>query len=105
MSLITLELENKYLKEKIIKLELIIKIQMERCESCGKTKHDTCDYCGKDIIIVDSTCEKCGKNGKMYHHSTTDDCEELCETCSKGNCPKKEREHCYICRYDSDETF
>ena len=101
-----LELEIKTLKEKIIKLELIIKNQIETCNSCGKKRNDTCNYCGKDIIDNEpyAPCKKCGTNGTLYHHSTNDnDCEELCETCSKGNCPKNERRNCYICRYDMSD--
>jgi hypothetical protein len=103
-----LELENKFLKEKIIKLKLIIQHQIESCDSCGKRKCETCRYCGENIINEDyqKACEKCGKNDKLYHHSTNDNdsCKELCDTCSKGNCKKEDREDCFICRYyDTDE--
>lgn len=104
---LNLELENKYLKETIRKLKLIIQYQIESCDSCGK-RRETCRYCGEDIINEEyqKECYKCGKNDKLYHHSTNDNdsCKDLCDNCSKGYCRKEDRKDCFICRYyDTDE--
>ncbi len=110
-SIENLLMENNILTLEIVSLNEKIKylnhmIKNNKCCTCGHMMNQTCDYCGKDIINKDDDkiCEKCSTTSILYHHSTSDNCVELCDECSKGNCTIKERENCYICKsYDSDE--